>query len=151
MPVAEAHAAVDQLITLLTEQKRAIELHTQQIHDLALGHPSATEFYDVKQLHALMDRVSKAELFARKLNDRIDALEKDESIFDDELKAGAALYASANVRMTHQTEDIKKLQADLVLFWRMTFLERLAWLLGGARLFGRMANFITWWRDRWQR
>lgn len=140
--------AVEQLITLLTQQKHALETQAQQIEHLQVQHNG---FFDDRQIRTLMDRVSKSEVFMRKVNDRVDTLEKNETSFDDELKESQALWVELDTDTQDVKDSVAKLNADLVLFWRMTFLERLAWLLGGARLFGRMAKIITWWRKRWLR
>lgn len=141
--------AVEQLITLLTQQKNALATQGKQIQDLTLQFHS--QGADSRQIISLMDRVSKSEVFMRKVNGRVDTLEKDETTFDDELKETQELWRQLDVEVDEAKTNVEKLQADLVLFWRMTFLERLAWLLGGARLFGRMAKIITWWRKRWLR
>lgn len=143
----EVGTAVEQLITLLTQQKHVLEAHTEQIQDLALRQHG--DRVDVKQIHALMERVAKAESAAQKLRQRVDSLEEGDHALDDDVKAIQQTMAHIEETLQRSDEVFGKLRSDLVLFWRMTFLERLAWLLGGARLFSRAARLLVWWRTRW--
>lgn len=144
-----AREAAMKILALLKEHRMAIDHQAAQIRDLAGGYEQIIQATKTISLQPITKRIEKLEQHVVEYETKRFKIDADTKV---DLKAQRR---ALDIEIDKLRGLVVSLNDDVTSFWRLGFLDRLAWIIGGARFYQKWADMTArwrqWWQQRWHR